>query len=320
MVKGGIDIGFGDVKAVFSDGRKIKFPTAIALDPGGVFSMSVNGDEGMYVFNGTNYYVGATALHMGQTFSTRSMNFLETFTPLLIHVALEAAGYAPGEVDELAIGLPLGNFNPVNKAFLQKKIEEGNTNGKKLVFSRIEILPQGVGVLLDSRLEGDGSEIPGTGVNTLVLDVGFNTVDVIVAINGQAKRGKSEMLERSGISKVCDKLGSVVREKTSVSLSEQQAKDVLLNGGLEVYGDRTDFTDDIAVIANEYARWFYAEITSRWEEQIKQFRKVILAGGGAHVVGPYMPKYIHNLVIPEYPEFANARGFLKWLYHSKTLS
>jgi len=318
MIKGGIDIGFGDVKAVFSDGRKLKFPTAVALDPGGVINMN-NGnlEEGLYAFNGANYYVGDTALHMGQTFSTRSMSFLESFAPLLIHVAIERAGFSASEVGEMAIGLPLGNFNPVSKAFLQKKIDEGNVGGKKLVFSRLEFLPQGVGVLLDSRLDGFGADVPDTGINTLIVDIGFNTVDVIVAINGQAKRGRSEMMERSGISWICDKLAVVVREKTTVQLTEQQAKEVLLKGGLKVYGKHQDLSSEVAAITNEYAKWLYSEITSRWEEQMKKFPKVILAGGGAHIVGPYFPRHIENLDFPPEPEFSNARGFLKWLYIPK---
>ena len=113
---------------------------------------------------------------------------------------------------------------------------------------------------------------------------------------------------------MCEKLIVLVREKTTVLLTEQQAKDVLVNGGLDVYGKRFDLTNDIAILANDYSRWFFTEVMSRREDHVKQFKKVILAGGGAHIVAPYMPRQIQNIWTPAEPEFDNARGFLKLLH------
>lgn len=317
MLKAGIDIGFGDVKAVFSDNRKIKFPTAIVRDPGGAFNVSTGKEEGFHNYNGSNYYVGKTALHMGQTYSTRSMEFMENFTPLLVHVALEKAGFINSEVKHLSIGLQLGKSNAVGKAFLLKKIEEGVVDGKKLGFEHVEVIPQGVGILLDSRFNWQGQELVGAGINTLVVDIGFNTVDVLVAIDGQPKKGRSEMLERSGISWICERLIARVKERTGSGLTEQQAKNALLNGYVEMYGKKIDLGLDIKEISNGYAEWLHSELRSRWEEQMAQFPRIILAGGGAHIVKPYMPHYMQNIITPAEPEFANARGFFKWLQVQK---
>jgi hypothetical protein len=303
----GIDIGFGDVKAVTDDTR-IKFPTAVAYAKKGIADI---GEEEEYEFMGRKYLLGERALFSLDVFPTREVEFLLKYAPLLLYRSLkwlDSDSFTP--VEQIAIGLPL--------AYHHRRFEFGNSvrrvmvNGEIMEFQRVEVFPQGVGILLDYRLNQEGEELEETRQNLLILDIGFNTVDVVVAERGRAVRDECGMLERSGVSRICQDLSNHLQRETTINLTEQEAKDVLLQRKLKVYGQEKELSETIRTLTENYMDWIFQNLKSRWGERLKRVDKLIIAGGGAYYVRDYLPEiYEAQTVIPELPEFANARGFLK---------
>ena len=112
----GLDLGFGDVKiSVSVDSEKdstrkrilTKYPTAIAYARDGIIG-DLGADEKKYVFNGKNYFVGSSALQCRDVFSTRDIDFLMTYSPLLAFVAIEKSICS-------SFGLDVENFSSCKK-------------------------------------------------------------------------------------------------------------------------------------------------------------------------------------------------------------
>ncbi len=303
----GLDIGFGDVKVVSEDGRTISFPSAIKYLNKGI-DLGAFSKEEKYSFDGRNYLVGEEAL-LG-AFSTQSIDFLTRYAPLLAFKAVEQIGE---KVSNIGTGLPLAYYTPQYIAPLIKSLETIQVNDRKETF-RVSVFPQGLGVLLDFLLSEEGTETGSTAVNMIVLDIGFNTVDVVAVNKGSASKEESGMLERAGISKITQALAQRLRIEMKINLSEQEAKDLLLKGEISLYGHVSDLSEVIRSITEDYIEWLLNAVLSRWEERIQRAKMILLAGGGAYYLENHIPEKYHSLIhIPKKPEFANARGFLKAL-------
>ena len=301
----GIDIGFGDVKAV-TDEVRIKFPTAVAYAKKGIADI---GEEEEYEFLGRKYFLGERALFSLDVFPTREVEFLLKYAPLLLYRSLKWLD-SPTPAEQIAIGLPLAYHH--RRFEFEKVIRRVIVNGEILEHQRVEVFPQGVGILLDYRLNHEGEELEETRENLLILDIGFNTVDVVVAEKGRAIRDECGMLERAGVSRICQELASYLQRETTINLTEQEAKDVLLQRKLKVYGQEKELSETIRTLTENYMDWIFQNLKSRWGERLKRVDRLIIAGGGAYYVGEYLPEiYEAQTLIPELPEFANARGFLK---------
>ncbi len=301
----GADIGFGDFKGVTSGGDVIKFPTAVAYARKSIADIGETLET--YTYMGREYLVGQGAIF--NAFSTRSLDFLLKYAPLLLFKAFKDFK----EISHIAVGLPVGFYTAENRETLSNVLRSCEINGDKRYFN-IEVFPQGVGILIDYRYDHNNQEIAGTDTDGLILDLGHFTVDVVLFEKGVAIRDGSGMLEGEGVSKVCDELAEHIQAETKVRLNEQETKKVFLEGKLRIYGKERDFSTVIRDIVERYVEEVLQTLSSRWERRIQRANKLIIAGGGAYYLRQYLPKRYNDIIhIPDNPEFANARGFLKGL-------
>jgi len=311
----GLDIGYGDVKAVYlHEGilTMLKFPTAIAYAEQGVGDISAFTDNEEYEYRGRKYLVGKKALF--GAFSTRSFEFMKRYLPLFLFRAVNDIRERTGDaVTEIALGLPLSYYTDQNLKELIPILEKIEVNHVVLE-SMVRFYPQGLGVLADYRLSENGSVNRQTDQDMLIVDIGFNTVDVIAAERGRILKGESDTLERHGVSKISLTLAREVKSRMQIDLSEQESKDLLREGVIRVYGAERDLSELIRESAENYMDWLIQEIRSKWTARIQRVEKLIVAGGGAYYLKEHVPEEYRSLIhIPDRPEYANARGFLKAL-------
>ncbi len=303
----GADIGFGDFKGIINDteGIKIKFPTAVAYARKSITDIGEASET--YTYLGREYLVGQEAIF--NAFSTRSLEFLLKYAPLLLYKAFKDIE----GITHIAIGLPVGFYTAENREAFSKALRSFEVNGDKKRF-HVEVFPQGVGILIDYRYDHNGQEIKDTDTDGVIVDLGHFTIDVVPFERGVAVRDGSGMLEGEGISKACDELAAHIQAETKVRLNEQETRDVFLKGKLPIYGKERDFSTVIRNIVEGYIEEVLHAISSRWERRIQRANKLIIAGGGAYYLKEYIPLRYKDLIhIPDDPEFANARGFLKGL-------
>lgn len=163
----GIDIGYGDVKAVYVEDSGLKYfklPTAVAYAPSNSIDFT-DSAEVVYSFQGREYIVGESA-RFGD-FSTRSFDFLKRYSPLFIYHTLKVLKIEPAHV---AAGLPLGLFN--RKDEVMKELTAAQVDGISMK-AQFSMFPQAVGILLDYRMDDTGKVKSGTAKNGIILDIGL---------------------------------------------------------------------------------------------------------------------------------------------------
>ena len=329
----GLDLGFGDVKLALKlesengpAGKPIltKFPTAIAYARDGIIG-DLGSDEQKYGFNGKNYIVGNSALQCREVFSTRDIDFLMAFSPLLTWAALEktlqiqSCALDPEVLKaarkRLCLGMPLAHFHS-KRSDLMEILKKKKVYELELPFTSIDVRAQGQGIFFDFILDQVGLPISERmNLNILVVDIGFNTVDILGVVGGRPSREWSSMLDGGGISRIAEQVGSFLQRELNFELPEQVLKDVIQKKEIALYGAVKDISWPIRKASEEYAEWLFNKIRSRCEAFLKQADLLILAGGGAYYVqdeftAAYPQGFVH---VPENPEFSNAIGFLKYL-------
>jgi len=296
-----VEIGFGDVK-VMGDGIKFKFPTVVAYSGNGVLR-GWNEEEKSYSFSGRRYIVGSSALSHPEMFSSRDPEYLFEFAPLFLYKAFELTGYKP---DRVALGLAVGYYS--KKDSLVRKILSFEVNGERVEIPESVVFPQAVGVWFDWA-DKNPDKVYG---NYMVLDIGFNTVDVVFIKGGKVSREGSWMLEGEGTIKIVNHLADIIQQKVRVGLIPHNAKVLLERKSIVVYGKERNLERIIRKLSSDYSERLFSVLEARYGEKFRDLDRVIVGGGGAYYVRDFVPRKLKNLIeVIEEPEFANARGFYK---------
>jgi plasmid segregation protein ParM len=324
----GIDIGFGDVKAVFArfigNGRfeteQIKFPSAIAR----VKNKAIAGlDDAQieYEFEKRKYLIGKEALSSANIIPTRDIDFILEFSPLFIFRAMEFVSKKHHlsmdslcNQTEICLGLPLAYYNS-KKRLLAQRLANFEVMGCKVIPQRLAIQAQSQGILLDFLLDDQCKpNRKWLGNDLLILDIGFNTIDILCVNEGRSSSEWSNMLEGAGICRICKDLEIELR-KMGIDLPEQAVKNALATRMISIYGKEFNLSESITLMTKDYADFIYREIRSRLSDVLKNSKKLIIAGGGAYYVSEFFKQRFPGdfLHIPNDPEFSNARGYYKYL-------
>ena len=308
----GLDIGFGDVKAAYKNGsgyKTLKYPTAIQYASTMSKECLNNFRAGEYEYKGRKYLVGEDAKK--GAFSTQHFEFLKKFAPLFAFIMIDQVEKATGyRVERLGLGLPLTYYTRKNISEIQPNMEIIAVNGITREIP-VSFFVQGYGVLVDYTSNFPPADWGTVIKDLLVVDVGFNTVDIINVVNGKVARKGSDTLDREGVSKMTQELMVSIKEK-NIKLSPVEAVELLKTGILKQFGELVDCTAEVQDVTGRYADWLFSELESIYIERMMSADKIILAGGGACFLKHYLPaKYASIVHIPEDPEMANARGFLR---------
>ncbi len=309
-----VDIGYGDVK-IFDGKNQYKMPTAIAPYSFSAFMGSINHDknspynkENIYTLDGKDYLIGERALQDVYCKTTRSDNFVLKYTPLFIYKTIELIGYIP---DSVALGIPLVKYIASDSESFKEKYRERVSkfiiNKQIISIDNIEIYAQGHGIYIDSLMKDENKDLGDKSV--LVVDIGFNTIDILWVINGTPTRKNSTTLVNKGVVAIIKDLQEYIKNNHDIDLSEQVAKDILIEKKIEIYGHKIDLTGIIQDLIEDYASWLVEEIEGRMKDTMQRVSKVIIAGGGAYYVKNFIPDKYNFIYIPEIPEFSNARGY-----------
>lgn len=328
ILRMGIDIGFGDVKVVSAkiggngkaDIAKFKFPTAVAR----VKNKAIAGLEDAqieYVFENSKYLLGSDALGSINILPTRDIDFIMEFGPLLIFKAFEHAArhyHLPIKAvctsAEVCLGLPLAYYKE-KKNELARRLTSFEVTGCSVNISRLAIQAQGQGILLDFLFDDHcRPDRKWLGSDLLILDIGFNTIDILCVQKGRSSSEWSNMLEGAGICRICRDL-DIELKRMGLELGEQTIKNVLVERRTTKYGKPIDLSATIARLTSDYADFLHRQIQSKLSDVMKTTRKLIVAGGGAYYVADtFKRKYSGGfLLVPVDAEYSNAGGFYKYL-------
>ena len=284
----GIDIGFGSVK-VYSEGVEYKFPTAVAYMPD---------DEVMEVervnVGGRYFVVGRDVKYVASyKIEIPGVKDLIRWSGVFLKYVLDKFG----EFGVVVSGLPPNAKKHVSEfeAVLRSVSRD----------AKIKILPQGAGILYDVV---SGNVSLG---EVMVVDIGYNTVDCLVAekVEGVWKKKRGITVEGFGVMKAVSFMRELFSSKMEFfkNWSVSRLVEAFEVGYVVVDGERVDLSGYKAEAVKRYEEVLVGRLKAELSDDFRSVESVVLAGGGAYYVSD--KHFGKKIMKPEKPEFSQARGY-----------
>lgn len=272
-----------------------------------------------YVTEGGQFTVGD--FHDAETARFDDYPFSGINRVLVAH-ALRLAGLG-GKKVRLATGLPLSRFyksgGHPNEDVIKRKTEAimkpvTAADGSP-VAEIVEhvVFPEGLGAYIDFSVDGDGKMRAGMSSRTVaVVDIGGRTTDTAVVLPGRmidhSRTGSADI----GVLNLIEDVSSRLSRDLGTEIPGYRIEEALNNGGtIYVWGKPTDISDKIQSASDAVLARIMVEVNRRLGSGV-DMDQILLVGGGAHIFQRSLSSY-PNLTVVERPEFANARGFYKYL-------
>lgn len=306
----GIDIGYGDVKVVFSNDtgeptKKFKFNSLIGITKRNEFIK----DSKIYTFRNHDYYVGEDASSLPSDSLTDITEYknLEYYAPLFLAHAIRIIGETP---DVIVTGLSKAQIQ--YSGYFKNVLTDFEVNGTRYTFDKVYVIPQGAGSKL--CIDKYGSDFPNiqtefTGRTSYIgVDIGFNTLDLFRVIDGKTSASVFEGIEHEGIMKIASEVAKIIESKHQRKISLHEAKDILNTNTYKLRGNLYNYAQEIVDIKKDYIRNLLNLIEEKYGDILDKCDYVFLSGGGSAFFnsGEYMGNRI--LVPKSNYEFYNAIG------------
>jgi len=295
-----VDTGYSFIKYAYLDsGGNVKFNRFItAVAPVDLNNSGV-GSKSSVRFNGKDYLVGSEALYADSVLPTRSDDFLTAYAPLFLHKIIAKHDLSPQLV---SLSLSISEFKEKNKQ-LQRVCEQFVVNDKLYSF-KVAVFPQGFGIW---KYVDDIQ-------NAVILDIGFNTIDVLSVLDGKPSAELSTGYKNMGVCEIASSISEYISANiTKDYVPEPAAIKILTAGGkFKINRKEYDISDFIESKKAAYTKKIFDTIaqSSTLKRILDEIDTFIVAGGGAYFIDDEL-KEKYGFIIPDKPEYANVLGFIK---------
>lgn len=308
----GIDIGYGDVKVIYGDttGRitKIfKFPSAIGVTQRSAYVS----DNRVVDYKEHSYYVGEDALNLPSANMVDISEYknLEYYAPLFLYHTMKLIGLekAPSYI---VCGLSKAQIG--SSGYFREALENFTVDGKDFTGLKVAILPQGAGSKITVDTYGDDfpqKQKDMNAENTFIgVDIGFNTVDIYMVMNGKTSPSLFEGIEHQGVMKIAQLLAAYIKAEFNRDITLHEAKGVLDSGQYKLRGQHHDVSKQIFEIKEGYLKEIQELINQRYGDVLDKCDFVYLSGGGSMFFKDVDSSGFFRSP-KNYAEFYNAIGF-----------
>ena len=325
----GIDLGHSSVKVSVKSANKMALIGATTIFPTVVRNWTKISNEetarkaqaDTVEVNGKKFFVGVTAQLQGQAenFSGQSRNWIETDQHDALLVAawhraqriLEANNMADTETISLVLGLPASYYDeqrePLRKRAqsLITKLLAPNQN------LRVFIESQSRAPLLCVAFDAYGSETGRAGDDESwgVIEIGHYTSDFTFHDRGQEVDGAAS--SASGAHLVYDRIGASFKAAGYLSDTDT-ITGAIKTRKIKSFGKEIDVTDMVLPAIQEFSSYIQEEVATRFGEKAQRMDGLIVAGGGAYMVGADIKASYPNAIVPNNPRFAVAEGYSRF--------
>ena len=285
----------------------------------GAINMAIDGQaSGVYEVDGDPWTVG----DVSEPESIRGEKYaFSELNSVLVNHSLLSAGFSNKTV-RVATGLPFDHFyknGEVNhplvnkvKSSLQADVTPRGSH-KQAKIKEHELYPESTAAFVDYVIDEKTGTMNKKIENGLaVVDIGGNTTD-ITYINSEniinVQRSGSKKL---GVLNVRDMLRRLIQEEFRIDeLRDGQLDAALREGSCRIFGEQKDVRKQIDAAKRESVK----KLMNYVEEMVgdaADLDLVLFVGGGSAVLSDVIKEYPHAH-IPKNPQFANARGMLKYM-------
>ena len=180
---------------------------------------------------------------------------------------------------------------------------------------QVQVVPQVMGTYYACLAE-DSSPLDGADTSVGIADIGFNTIDLIGVEAGEIV-SRFTSGNTLGMRRAAETLANAVLEELGVELSLHQADNMIVqvsSGRTAVVGHPGGATDVTALVRQALgnaASSVGSFIERAWGSG-RQFRHLLLTGGGSRALREHLVKLYPDTVVVRDPVTSNARGLAQW--------
>lgn len=317
-----IDVGYSHTKSATDDRRAI-FPSVLGEVQHAHVDLALaerNGYMQVETEDG-QWFVGEAAIEQsGLKTRRQDRGWIETpeYRALLLTGITELT-MATGITVELVTGLPVAYFadRGILKAGLMEKVHNvrraGRKRGQRIEFTDVVILPQGLAAVLSEALDDKGKIRPGPVSEGMVglVDVGGHTVNVATFKELREIAIQTASID-AGMWGPLTEIGKRVNAAyPGQELRGHEIAEAVKRGTIRHYGEDRDISGIAQDVLRPFARQILGEASQVWGNAAR-LDVLLIAGGGAEIVGPaLLAEYPHARLV-ENPQWANCQGYLKF--------
>ena len=319
-----VDNGYADQKIAFWASKDGKRVIAEVLLPSraqmGAINLAIDGKSaGVYEIDGDPWTVGRDVTEpesiRGERYAFSEMN------AVLVNHSLIAAGFSGRQV-RISTGLPFEHFfkngqpnkdlHEKVKASLKTKVTPKG-DFKAAIIKAHELYPESTAAFVDYAVDEETGDMKNEIENGLaVVDIGGNTTDITYINSDNQINVQRSGSKKLGVLNVRDRLRRMIQDVHGVSeIRDAQLDSALRTGSCKIFGKDQDVSEQIDAAKKESVK----KLMNYVEETVGDagdLDMVLFVGGGAAVLGDVIKNYPHAHV-PDRPQFANARGMLKYM-------
>ncbi|MBI5920489.1 MAG: ParM/StbA family protein [Betaproteobacteria bacterium] len=309
-----VDVGHSAVKfssELGNDVLKLVIPTFVCP----AFRLSdenaqIKAERDTLIYQDKPYFVGETALIQGQMKNPvgRFDNWINSheYAVLMLAALGQLARRGVNTTNcVLVLGLP-------SSIFARQK-EQLKVLANTLVQTKHTIvMPQSVGPYQLLMLDESGFPVPKRNAASEiwgVVDVGYFTTDFLLVREGQII--EDTLGSCAGMFKAAEHL---VRTQSTrgFSVDIQEAESMLISRSLKNFGERIDVGADVDQALSKIV----AEVLDTMDRLLSAYARkldgLVLAGGGAKLLCPFLQKEYPMTILPENPRFAVVEGMRRF--------
>lgn len=315
-----VDDGFRQIKSLTSAGYAGSFASVARTG----FTLSSMGNEdagvGGYETQGRQYTVDPDVDGEDTRFDDYAISPINR---VLVNHALHLAGLA-GKRVVLGTGLPFQvyfNGDGVNQKLLDSKVENLAIEVKPLSGASAPIIlsqmvfAQGLAACIDHVTDKDGNYRADfdRSAPIAVVDIGGRTTDSVVLLGGEKVDHSVSGTGNVGISDVYDRITAELRTQFNVSrIRLVTIENAVRTGTIRFRGVEHNIEGIVKAAVSEVGPQIVREVQRRIGDAA-EMTEVLLVGGGAPLLEAVMRDHYPHCVVPKDPEYANARGMLKFI-------
>lgn len=327
IINVGADDGFASTKLViYKNGKleqKLSIPSRARSGIHGTTMIDRPGDADAgivvpgYETDGAHYTVGNFADAESARFDDYPFSGMNR---VIVAHALRLAGLG-GKKVSLATGLPLSRFFKADQANTEvinrkdasiRRVVTPMDGSQTAEIVDHRVFPEGLAAWIDYAVDAEGNLREGIEDESVaIIDIGGRTTDTAVVLPGRqidhARSGSADI----GVLNVIEGIGVSLLKAHGVEIPAHAIESALVTRHIRMWGTQIDINEFIESATEEVLTRIMREISRRLGSAV-DLDKIILVGGGAHVFKKVISRY-QNITVAEDPEFANARGFAKYM-------
>lgn len=328
-MRAGLDVGYSYTKAIAGTSRRVIFPSVVGTPERARFGLQDQGETStIFLTVPKQVQVGSGAIRQSRFIGGREDRaWIETEEwYLLVLAALSGLTKATKAEFTVVMGLPV-EFYDRDKSLVQArligehKVQREGQSMQSLHVNTLKVIPQPFGTLLSSVMDDRGrivdEELAGSTVG--VIDVGGKTTNLLSA-EGLTEIHKETTSVDVGIwDAVRAMRGWLSDHCPGLDLRDHEIADTLIARTVNYHGKPTDLSKVINKVLASLADQVLAGASKIWNGGAR-LNTVLLTGGGALLLSPFIQAHFERAYVVDDPVFANVQGFYRfarWLEHSE---